>query len=92
MSGEAFDVVSGVDTSLSRAVEILLNILLEPTTALPRGQRKSFVHVTLRFGYDRSKPERLFGRRPRVPVEGGIQRLLHPLETKDGKSGVEGRQ
>ena len=44
VSGEAFDVVSAVDTSLSRAVEILLNILPEPTTGLPQGRRKSFVH------------------------------------------------
>lgn len=77
VSGETFNVVSGVETTVKRIVEILLEITgsaLEPDQAGAGGAVKSTSGTELKLS--REKIERMLGWRPEVDIEQGLRRLI----------------
>lgn len=77
VSGESFNVVSGVATTLNRVVALLLQISgskLEPE------YRSGASHVRSssgsRLDFSRQKIETMLGWRPEIPLEEGIRRLI----------------
>lgn len=75
--GESFLAVSGVDTTLNRIVEILLNITgsaLKPEYREEAG-RVRFTAKS-RIGFSREKITRMLGWQPQVDLESGIRRLI----------------
>ena len=77
VSGETFNVVSGVATTVKRLVELLLEITgskLEPAyTSAGGGVRSS---TGSRLNFSRKKIERLLGWRPEIDIEVGLRRLI----------------
>jgi UDP-glucose 4-epimerase len=77
VSGETFNVVSGVATTVKRLVELLLEITgskLEPIyTSAAGGIRSS---TGSRLNFSRKKIERLLGWRPEIDIEIGLRRLI----------------
>jgi UDP-glucose 4-epimerase len=77
VSGEAFNVVTGVATSLNRVVEILLQIAgskLRPEYKSGSSQIRSSTGSQLDFS--REKIEKMLGWKPEIPIEDGIRRLI----------------
>lgn len=77
VSGESFNVATGVATSLNRIVELLLEITgskLKPEYKSGASHVRSSTGSQLNF--DRSKIERMLGWRPEVSIEDGIRRLI----------------
>jgi UDP-glucose 4-epimerase len=77
VTGESFNVVTGVATSLNRLVEILLSITgspLKPVFKTGGGSVRS--SVTDQLDFSRAKIEKMLGWVPEVSIEEGIGRLL----------------
>ena len=77
VSGETFNVVSGVATNLKRLVELLLDITgspLEPEFKNAVGGVRSSTGSQLNFS--RAKIERMLGWRPQIGIEEGLRRLI----------------
>jgi UDP-glucose 4-epimerase len=77
VSGEAFNVVTGVATSLNRVVEILLEIAgskLRPEYKSGSSQIRS--STGSRLDFSREKIEKMLGWKPEIPIEDGIRRLI----------------
>lgn len=77
VTGESFNVVTGVATSLNRLVEILLSITsssLKPEFKTGGGSVRS--SVTDQLDFSRAKIEKMLGWVPEVSIEEGIRRLL----------------
>src|SRR5262249_4023989 len=77
VTGETFNVVSGVATDLNRLVELLLKITgssLQPERASGGGAVKSTSGS--RLDLSRAKIERLLGWVPEVDLEQGLRRLI----------------
>lgn len=77
ISGETFNVVSGVATTIKRLVELLLAITgskLEPEYKNAAGAVQSTTGSQLNFS--RAKIERQLGWRPQVDIEQGLRRLV----------------
>ena len=77
VTGESFNVVTGVATSLNRLVEILLSITgssLKPEFKTGGGSVRS--SVTDQLDFSRAKIEKMLGWVPEVTIEEGIGRLL----------------
>lgn len=77
VTGESFNVVTGVATSLNRLVEILLSITgssLKPVFKTGGGSVRS--SVTDQLDFSRAKIEKMLGWVPEVSIEEGIRRLL----------------
>lgn len=77
VTGEVFNTVSGVETTVRRIAEILLEITgssLEPEYADDAGAVKATSSASLRLS--REKIGRMLGWEPQVSVEEGIRRLI----------------
>jgi UDP-glucose 4-epimerase len=77
ISGETFNVVSGVATTVERLVELLIEITgssLEPVYASVAGGVHSTTGSQLNFS--RAKIDRLLDWRPEVDLEQGLRRLI----------------
>jgi UDP-glucose 4-epimerase len=77
VSGETFNVATGVATTVKRIVEILLEITgsqLEPEYASAGAGVRSTTGTQLNFS--RSKIEQMLGWRPEVGIEAGLRRLI----------------
>ena len=77
VSGETLNVVSGVETTIKRIVEILLDITgsaLEPEYVSVGGAVKASSGTALKLS--REKIKRLLGWQPEVDIEQGIRRLI----------------
>lgn len=77
VSGESFNVATGVATSLNRVVELLLQITgskLEPEYKSGASHVRSSTGTELDFS--RAKIEKMLGWRPEISIEDGIRRLI----------------
>ena len=77
VSGEIFNVASGVATNLKRLVELLLKITgstLEPQYVAAGGSVKSTSGSQLNLS--RAKIEKMLGWRPEIDIEEGLRRLI----------------
>ncbi len=77
VTGEVFNVVSGVETTVKRIAEILLDVTgsdLEPEYADEAGAVKATSSSSLKLS--REKIGRMLGWEPEVSVEEGIRRLI----------------
>lgn len=77
VSGETFNVVSGVATTVKRLVELLIEITgskLEAKYASAAGAVQSTRGAELNFS--RAKIEKMLGWRPQVELEAGLRRLI----------------
>lgn len=85
VSGESFLAVSGIDTTLNRIVEILLEI--SGSTLKPE-YRTATDHVRFtaksRIGFSREKIARMLGWEPQVDLESGIRRLVEWHDSNRG--------
>ncbi len=76
VTGEVFNVVSGVETTVKRIAEILLEIAgseLQPLYADDAGAVKATASASLKLS--REKAKRMLGWEPEVSVETGVRRL-----------------
>jgi UDP-glucose 4-epimerase len=76
VSGEAINVVSGVETTVKRIAEVLLDIAgsdLQPDYADDAGAVKATASPSLKLS--RAKAEKLLGWVPEVGIEEGLKRL-----------------
>ena len=83
VTGEVFNVVSGVETTVKRIAEILLEITgseLAPVYADEAGAVKATASASLRLS--REKIRGAIGWEPEVSVEVGVRRLTDWLQTK----------
>jgi UDP-glucose 4-epimerase len=78
VSGESFNVVTGVATSINRVVELLLQITGSHLT--PEYKSGSAAHVRSSTGsqldFSRAKIEKAIDWRPEITIEDGIRRLI----------------
>lgn len=83
VTGEVFNVVSGVETTVTRIAEILLELAgsdLEPEYADETGAVKATSSPSLKLS--REKIGRMLGWEPQVSVEQGIRRLVDWIEAQ----------
>lgn len=83
VTGEVFNVVSGVETTVKRIAEILLEITgseLAPVYADEAGAVKATSSASLKLS--REKIRAAIGWEPEVSVEAGVRRLTDWLQTK----------
>ncbi len=86
VTGEIFNVVTGVQTNLKRLVELLLKITgsaLEPEYASGGGVKST---SGSQLDLSREKIERMLGWRPEVDMEEGLRRLIAWRESETGKA------
>jgi len=84
VTGESFNIVTGVATSLSRIVELLLQITgsrLKPENRANTAQVRS--SITAQLDLSRAKAEKMLGWVPEVSIEEGIRRLLAWRSSQD---------
>ena len=77
VTGESFNVATGVATSLNRIVQLLLEITgssLKPQYRTGSAQVRS--SITAQLDLSRAKAEKMLGWVPEVSIEDGIRRLL----------------
>ncbi len=82
-TGEVFNTVTGVETTVKRIAEILLEIAgsdLEPVYADEAGAVKATSSAALKLSRDKAK--RMLGWEPEVSVEQGIARLVGWIEAQ----------
>ena len=82
-TGEVFNVVSGVETTVKRIAEILLEITgsdLQPVYSDEAGAVKATSSASLKLSREKIKAE--IGWEPEVSVEAGVRRLTDWLQTK----------
>jgi UDP-glucose 4-epimerase len=85
VTGEVFNVVSGVETTVKRIAEILLEITgsdLEPEYADQAGAVKATSSASLKLS--REKIGRMLGWEPEVSVDQGVRRLIDWLKVQHG--------
>lgn len=85
VTGEVFNVVSGVETTVKRISEILLDLAgseLEPEYADDAGAVKATASASLKLS--REKIKAAIGWEPEVPVEEGIRRLTSWIAAQAG--------
>jgi UDP-glucose 4-epimerase len=83
VTGEVFNTVTGVETTVQRIAEILLEITgsdLEPLYADEAGAVKATSSASLKLS--REKIGRMLGWEPQVSVEAGVRRLTDWLRSK----------
>jgi UDP-glucose 4-epimerase len=83
VTGEVFNVASGVATTIKRIVELLLKITgsdLEPEYVTAGGAVKSTSGTELDFSI--AKAERMLGWKPEVDIEQGLRRLIDWRKTQ----------
>ena len=83
VSGEVFNTVTGVETTVKRIVEILLEITgsdLEPLYADDAGAVKATSSPSLKLS--REKAKAMLGWEPEVSVEQGVRRLIDWLKVQ----------
>lgn len=81
VTGEVFNVVTGVETTVKRIAEIVLDVTgsdLEPTYADDAGAVKATSSASLKLS--REKIKAMIGWEPEVSVEEGIRRLIGWIE------------
>ncbi len=84
-TAEVFNVVSGVETTVKRIAEILLEITgsdLQPLYADDAGAVKATSSASLKLS--REKIKAMIGWEPQVSVEDGIRRLIDWIEAQEG--------
>lgn len=88
VTGESFNVATGVSTSLNRIVELLVQITgtsLKPVrkanTAAVRAS------ATAQLDFSRAKIEKMLGWKPEVSIEEGIRRLIAWRQREDAAAG-----
>jgi UDP-glucose 4-epimerase len=84
VTGESFNVATGVSTSLNRIVELLIHItgtklmpIHKSSTSLVRSS------ATQQLDFSRAKIESMLGWKPEVSIEDGIRRLIAWREGED---------
>jgi UDP-glucose 4-epimerase len=85
VTGEVFNVVSGVETTVKRIAEILLELAgsdLEPEYADDVAAVKATSSASLKLS--REKIRRMIGWEPEVSVEEGVKRLTSWLQAQEG--------
>jgi UDP-glucose 4-epimerase len=83
ITGEVFNTVTGVETTVKRIAEILLAIAvsdLEPLYADDAGAVKATASASLKLS--REKIGRMLGWEPQVSVEQGVRRLTDWLKVQ----------
>lgn len=83
VTGEVFNIGSGVSTDLTRLVNLLLEVTgcdLEPQHIESKGAVKSTSGATLDFRIE--KAEQMLGWKPQVAIEDGIRRLIEWRQTQ----------
>jgi UDP-glucose 4-epimerase len=83
VTAEVFNVVSGVETTVKRISEILLQLAgsdLEPDYADDAGAVKATSSASLKLSREKIKAQ--IGWEPQVPVEEGVRRLISWLEAQ----------
>lgn len=84
VTGESFNVATGVATSLNRIVELLVQITgtkLKPVYKANSSLVRS--SATQQLDFSRTKIEKMLGWRPEVSIEDGIRRLIAWRERED---------
>jgi len=84
VTGESFNVATGVATSLNRIVELLVEITgsrLKPV--YKSGSSHVRASVTQQLDFSRAKIEKMLGWKPEVSIEEGIRRLIAWRERED---------
>jgi UDP-glucose 4-epimerase len=84
VTGESFNVATGVATNLNRIVELLVQITgtsLKPVHKANNAQVRA--SKTERLDFSRAKIEKMLGWRPEVSIEEGIRRLIAWRERED---------
>ncbi|KWF32825.1 hypothetical protein WL88_26180 [Burkholderia diffusa] len=80
-SGEGINIASGVDTSVNRIVELVLESCQSDLKAEYRDDpAKMKMPVSKKQGYSRDKAKQLIGWEPQVSIEEGIRRLVAWLD------------
>jgi len=83
VSGESFNIVSGIDESLNDVVKTILRLTGSKLQPVYRDDpTKVRFTATAELGYRRDKAERLLGWKPEVSLEEGIRRLIAWSEGK----------
>ena len=84
VTGESFNVATGVATSLNRIVELLVKVTgtnLKPVHKANTSQVRA--SVTSHLDFDRAKIEKMIGWKPEVSIEEGIRRLIEWRKAED---------
>ncbi|WP_081060554.1 NAD-dependent epimerase/dehydratase family protein [Burkholderia territorii] len=88
-SGEGMNIASGVDTSVNRIVELVLESCKSDLKAEYRDDpTKMKMPVSKKQGYSRDKAKRLIGWEPQVSIDDGIRRLVAWLDRSRPSSGA----
>ena len=93
VTGESFNVASGVATNLNRVVELLLQITgsdLKPVYKPGASSVRS--SVTKQLDFSLAKIEKMLGWKPEVSIEEGIRRLLEWRKAQDRLQASHRRQ
>ena len=86
VTGEAFNIVAGEDTSQARVVEIALKAAASSLTPEYRSLGTLPVPASLRQGCNREKARTVLGWEPLVSIEEGIARVLAWIDDGDARS------
>ncbi|WP_175817225.1 NAD-dependent epimerase/dehydratase family protein [Burkholderia diffusa] len=88
-SGEGMNIASGVDTSVNRVVELVLESCKSDLKAEHHDDpTKMKMPVSKKQGYSRDKAKRLIGWEPQVSIDEGIRRLVAWLDQNRSSSGA----
>lgn len=88
-SGEGMNIASGVDTSVNRIVELVIESCKSDLVAEYQDDpTKMKMPVSKKQGYSRDKAKQLIGWEPQVSIEEGIQRLVTWLDKSRSSSGA----
>lgn len=88
VTGESFNVATGVATSLNRIVDLLVRVTgtdLKPVYKTGGSQVRS--SVTAQLDFSRAKIEKMLGWKPEVSIEEGIRRLIEWRRAEDAAMG-----
>lgn len=88
-TGDGMNIVSGVDTSQARIVDLILQACKSTLKAEQRvDPTKLRMPVSTKQGYDRKKAKELIGWEPQVSIEEGMRRLVAWFDEAESKPGT----
>lgn len=87
VTGESFNVATGVSTSLNRIVEILVQVTGTKLKPVQRANSAAVrASVSSELNFSRAKIEKQLGWKPEVSIEEGIRRLIAWRQREDAAS------